>query len=52
MSRTPDTYTRYETDYRDPETVATMAMIDQMEKLNRNLAFIGGQLERMQEVDD
>jgi len=38
VTNAPDTYQRYETDYRDPELVAMMAIIDQLEEHNKLMA--------------
>lgn len=38
MARAPDTYAKYEADWRDTDVTAMMALIDQLEELNRNLA--------------
>lgn len=36
----PSTYTQYETDRRDPQLVAMMAIIHQLQELNSNLEDI------------
>lgn len=47
MTTSPDTYGKYESGHRDPELVAAMAIIDQMEETNRYLGAIARDLERL-----